>query len=348
MDSIASGSVSGTINGVNGGRIDKDKRIEKRFECMRCGSKFTQKVVLVNHLMKKKDCLLIDNNNNLPNRLDILRGLDPRKAALFESANGPIHRCTVCDAYETHSRHSLSVHRITCRQNQVEKRVDTIEKRMDKMDRIIMEYQKAYFLSEDKNMNREDTECRQLSMSESVECQELSANTTEDSINYFGHEDIILDDTSLLCDTLIEHLIEHLIRMDLGAFISTVHFDQRRPKNKNIRQIRLSSDSTNIIQVYHLENKTWTVIEQDQDQDQAVDEIIFNAYRIANKYFIRNRRNTERMAQRITEMDLDNVDIDDIKEWLENVYDEEHVRKTYREDVYRRIQAEGGFELGRG
>jgi hypothetical protein len=118
----------------------------------------------------------------------------------------------------------------------------------------------------------------------------------------------------------------------LVSLIENLHFDQEAPQNHNVR---LRSRKQELMEVFS--HGKWLV----KDQDQTLTELIQSGYRILRMHGKRNKENI------MEEEGIDEVDYDEIVQWLETIYEDRKVQKPIKRDLIILFMNNQAMLLGR-
>lgn len=104
----------------------------------------------------------------------------------------------------------------------------------------------------------------------------------------------------------------------IKTLIQDIHFDKECPENHNVR---LKSSKKELMEVYN--DGRWVV----SDQDKVLTELIEKGYRVLRKHGRKNKTNV------MDDENLEEQEVNEIVEWLENVYDDKREQKPIKREL---------------
>lgn len=134
------------------------------------------------------------------------------------------------------------------------------------------------------------------------------------NVKAFGHENLSHFERHK------EFLTNCLFQKDIPTLVQNIHGDTDYPENQNIR---IYSHKKELIE-FMSDNNTWLVA----PKDEALGELINNAYRILRKHGYFNKK------QIMDDGEYNINDYHEVMQWLEEVYDNEDVRKPIKAKLY--------------
>lgn len=117
-----------------------------------------------------------------------------------------------------------------------------------------------------------------------------------------------------------EFLASCLFDKDIPKLAQEIHGDTDHPENHNIR---IFSHKKELIETMNHDN-IWILAQKDE----ALGDMLNNCYRILREYGYYNKKEI------IDTGDYDNDDYRNVMDWLEDVYDNEDVRKPIKDKLY--------------
>lgn len=129
-----------------------------------------------------------------------------------------------------------------------------------------------------------------------------------------------------------EFLHSCFARKDLITLLENIHCDREHPENHNIR---VKSQKRNQIEVR--ENRKWMI----KDEDEALEDAIKNGYRILVRHGFKHKK--EIIDERLE----DESEYHDIRNWLEDIYDDNKERKPIQRKLMLLLLSNQALLLGK-
>jgi hypothetical protein len=137
----------------------------------------------------------------------------------------------------------------------------------------------------------------------------IQNNNVTINMRSFGYENIGHIENDL------EYMTRCFINKDVMGLLENIHCDKHHPENHNVR---IKSTKKALMETFV--DGRWLI----SDQDETLDELLNKGYRIFNMFSYRNRRHL------INECDEGETEYYDLRNWLEDLYNNSRVRKPFK------------------
>lgn len=261
-----------------------------QYQCVRCSYKSKSKFNFIKHLQRKNACEPLYKDVSPK---DLLSNLQ------LDNKTG-IYKCEHCEK-EFHSAQLKYQHKkrcsatipVRCTTAHLLEKIHILDQKIKSLEQT---QQQLSVLPGSNSMSVDNSSHSQSDNSSSFNNNIITNNNFY--LRDFGQENI-----SYLPN---EFLNRCFAQKDLVTLLENIHCDREHPENHNIR-IRSQKRS----QIEVRENNKWMV----KDEDEALSDCIKNGYRVLVRHALNNKDDIIE-----AELDEDECEYHDIRNWLEDVY----------------------------
>lgn len=281
------------------------------YKCERCGYETVYKSTFRDHLQRKNPCNVVVNNVPLSHMLPLLE----RKVGVYQCEGCQTVFKTPQSKYQ-HKKKCISMNKSIVDEN------TTIKGMLADLHKEI-EHLRAE-KQNDTSAHNKTTSGNVMSINDVGTINNSMNKTVNVYLNDFGQENL-----SYLPK---EFLHGCFARKDLITLLENIHCDREHPENHNIR---VKSQKRNQIEVR--ENKKWMI----KDEDEALEDAIKNGYRILVRHGFKHKK--EIIDDRLE----DEQEYYDIRNWLEDIYDNNKERKPIQRKMMLLLLSNQALLLGK-
>lgn len=296
------------------------------FVCKRCGHEAKTKGNLLQHLRKKKTCRAILEDVNIDTYINEL---------IYKEYNEITYQCEHCNkkfnTYQSRWRHMKICKKIPSSNNitntvdnNTNSTVDNNTKQNINID--TNENTNLYVVIQElRNEIGELKKIQQQLNTYNITTNNTFNNTININIKDLGRENISYLST--------EFLSRCFVNKDIFRLLENIHCDKEHPENHNIR---IKSQKRN--QIETRENDKWMI----KDEDEALTTCIQNGYRILSRHGYQYKKEIIE-----DELDDDEEEYYNIKEWLDKLYEDTKVQKPIKRKILLLLLSNHALLLGK-
>lgn len=279
-------------------------------ECKRCGYTCKQKNDLIKHFNRKTPCKATNSNQSINALLEELKKNEQEKE----------YKCTNCGKgftqYQNRWRHQKSCNHEPQTNNEElhQPIINDVESRQSS---LIQHTNESEEITKLKVIIEElQSEMKNIKQLQNTQTYNITNNITQNNNIQVHLKDLGQENTTYLP---IPFITSCFVNKDIVKLLENIHCDKDHPENHNIR---VKSQKRNQIELR--ENERWVI----KNEDKALTECIKNGYRILTRHGYKHKK-----AIIEDELDNDEDEYYNIRDWLERVHDNVNEQKPIKTDL---------------